>query len=412
MWMNKFKIMKSKYFNTIFLVFCIQIFSQTPVSLETAYEKALVNNLNLKSGQLKTEYQDRIKKSAVAIDPLSITGEIGQMNSAYADNAVSVHQTLRLPKFYKTQKQVLIEEWKNTMLAADVQKMYLKRDLALVYNTLNYLDEKQKLLEKTDSIYSGYHRRAELRLRAGESNILEKTTAENYRSQAEIQLQSLKQDRQLSLLQFNYLINDADSYSNEKGGFYDMEISDYGIYVGNPAVLKQFEQQKNIENAKLNAEKTKLLPSFNFGVTSATQYGFGADERFYGHGKRFQSGMIGVGLPVFNTAQKSLIEGQKINQQIAENNYQIAVKNLKNQYAITFGEYQKMKSELDYYRSNGLKNAETIMFTANLLLKEGEIDYLEYTMLVNQSLGIQNRYIDTQKLINEKLIELNALKGE
>jgi len=71
-----------------------------------------------------------------------------------------------------------------------------------------------------------------------------------------------------------------------------------------------------------------------------------------------------------------------------------------------------LKSELDYYEAKGLKNAETILFTANLLLKEGEIDYLEYTMLVNQSFEIQNRYIDAQKLFNEKLIELKALKGE
>ena len=97
---------------------------------------------------------------------------------------------------------------------------------------------------------------------------------------------------------------------------------------------------------------------------------------------------------------------------MAENNYELAVKNLKNQYATAFGEYQKLKSELDYYETKGLKNAETILFTANLLLKEGEIDYLEYTMLVNQSFEIQNRYIDAQKLFNEKLIELNALKGE
>lgn len=410
--MNKFKIMKTKYLIIISILFIFRVFSQTPVSLEMAHEKAIENNLSIKSGQLRIEYQDRIKKSASVIDPLSITGEIGQMNSAYVDNAVSVHQTLRLPKFYKSQNQVLMEEWKNAMLSLDVQKSYLKRDLALVYNSLGYLDEKQKLLEKADSIYSGYYRRAEQRLRAGETNILEKTTAENYRSQAEIQLQNLRKDREVSLYQFNYLINDVETYTNSKGGFYDMQLTDDDDYEGNPIVLKQLEQQKNIENAKLNAEKTKLLPSFNVGVTSATQYGFGADERFYDRGKRFQSGMIGVGLPVFNSAQKSVIEGQKVNQQIAENNYQLAVKNFKNQYAKTFAEYQKLKSELEYYKSKGLKNAETILFTANLLLKEGEIDYLEYTMLVNQSLEIQSRYIDAQKLFNEKIIELKALKGE
>lgn len=140
--------------------------------------------------------------------------------------------------------------------------------------------------------------------------------------------------------------------------------------------------------------------------------GNGADEKLYDGIHRFQSGVIGVGLPIFNTAQKAVIEGQKINQLIAENNYEIGVRNLKNQYAKTFGEYQKLKSEIEYYQKSGLKNAETILFTANLLLKEGETNYLEYTILVNQSLDIQNKYIDAQKLLNEKIIELNSLKSE
>ena len=387
-------------------------FSQTPISLETAYEKALNNNLNVKSGQLRIDYQDKIKNSYAVMDPLNISGEIGQMNSAYVDNGISVNQTLRLPSFYKSQKQVLLEEWKNAALTLDVQKWQLKREIALIYNNLNYYDEKQKLLKQAQDIYSEYYKKSELRLKAGESNILEKTTAENYRSQAEIQIQSLLKDRDVALYQFNYLINDGEIYTNQKEDFYNMNFIFDGNYAGNPLVLKQLEQQKNIENAKLEAEKKKLLPSFNVGLKSMTMRGNGADDKNYDGMHRFQSGVIGVGLPIFNSAQKSLIEGQKINQQIAENNYQLAVRNLKNQYAKTYGEYQKLKSEIEYYQTKGLKNAETIMFTANLLQKEGEINYLEYTMLVNQSLDIQNKYIDAQKLLNEKIIELNSLKSE
>ena len=387
-------------------------FSQTPISLETAYEKALNNNLNVKSGQLRIDYQDKIKNSYAVMDPLNISGEIGQMNSAYVDNGISVNQTLRLPAFYKSQKQVLLEEWKNAALTLDVQKWQLKREIALIYNNLNYYDEKQKLLKQAQDIYSEYYKKSELRLKAGESNILEKTTAENYRSQAEIQIQSLLKDRDVALYQFNYLINDGEIYTNQKQDFYNMNFILDKNYTGNSLVLKQLEQQKNIENAKLEAEKKKLLPSFNVGLKSMTMRGNGADDKNYDGMHRFQSGVIGVGLPIFNSAQKSLIEGQKINQQIAENNYQLAVRNLKNQYAKTYGEYQKLKSEIEYYQTKGLKNAETIMFTANLLQKEGEINYLEYTMLVNQSLDIQNKYIDAQKLLNEKIIELNSLKSE
>ena len=403
--------MKLKNIKILLFFLPLMGFSQIPISLETAYDKAMLNNLNIKSGQQRIDYQDKIKKSYAVVDPLNISAEIGQMNSSYVDNGLSVNQTLRMPKFYESQKQVLMEEWKNALLTLDVQKWQLKREIALVYNDLNYLDEKQKLLRKAYSIYSKYYQRAELRLKAGESNILEKTTAENFRSQAEIQLWNIAKDRDVSLYQFNYLINDNEMYTNDKGDFYNSELLFDENYDGNPLVLKQYEQQRNIESARLQAEKSKLLPSFNVGVNSMTMKGMGSDDKYYSGSHRFHSGMIGVGLPLFNTAQKSVIEGQKINQQIAENNYEIAVRNLKNQYAITYGEYQKLKSETDYYRTKGLKNAETIIFTAELLSKEGEIDYLEYTMLVNQSLEIQNKYIDAQKLLNEKIIELNALQG-
>ena len=388
----------------------IQLKAQTPISLETAYEKAFQNNLNLKSGQLRVDYQDKIRNSYKIVDPLNISGEIGQFVSAYTDNKISVNQTLRLPGFYNKHKQVLIEEWKNSMLTLDVQKWQLKREIGLIYNELNYQNEKEKLLLRTDSIYTNYYQRAELRLKKGESNILEKTTAENYRSQAEIQLANLKKDREVSLYQFNYLINDQTMYSNENSSFYEMnEVNQNLNYVGNPVVLKQLEQQKIIELAKLNAEKSMLLPTFNIGYNNSSMFGTGADDKFYERSARFHSGMIGVGIPLFNGAQKSLIEGQKINQLIAENNYELGSKNLKNQYAMLFGDYEKLKSETEYYKSKGLKNAETIMKTANRLYFEGEINYLEWSILINQSLDVQNKLIDTQKLLNEKIIQLNNL---
>lgn len=60
-----------------------------------------------------------------------------------------------------------------------------------------------------------------------------------------------------------------------------------------------------------------------------SMYGNGADDKFYERSTRFHSGMVGIGLPVFNSVQKSVIEAQKINQQIAENNYQLGSLKLK-----------------------------------------------------------------------------------
>ena len=396
----------------MFLIFGIG-FSQTPISLEIAIDKAFKNNLNIKSGTLRIDYQNKMQKSAVIIDPLNISAEIGQMNSFYVDNKFSVSQTIRLPKFYNAQKTVLMEEYKNSLLHLDLQKWQLKKEISLVYNELNYFNEKKKLLKKADSIFTQYFNRADLRLKKGESNLLEKATAENLRSQAEMQLKSLEKDREISIQKLSFLINDGSFYQNENTNYGILNLENLNAeYAGNPLILKQLEQEKNIQNAKLLAEKAKLSPSLNLGVNSMTMKGNGADEKYYNATHRFQSGFVGVGIPVFNSAQKSVIEAQKVNQQIAENNYQLGLVNLKNQYLQNLGQFQKLNDEISYYQKTGLQNSESILKTANNQYFNGEINYLEWTLLVTQAFEIQNKYIDRLKETNDKIIEINSLKNE
>ena len=405
--------MKNKFLKiTMFLIFGIG-FSQTPISLETAIDKAFKNNLNIKSGTLRIDYQNKMQKSAVIIDPLNISAEIGQMNSFYVDNKFSVSQTIRLPKFYNAQKTVLMEEYKNSLLHLDLQKWQLKKEISLVYNELNYFNEKKKLLKKADSIFTQYFNRADLRLKKGESNLLEKATAENLRSQAEMQLKSLEKDREISIQKLSFLINDGTFYQNENAKYGILNLENLNAeYAGNPLILKQLEQEKNIQNAKLLAEKAKLSPSLNLGVNSMTMKGNGADEKYYNATHRFQSGFVGVGIPVFNSAQKSVIEAQKVNQLIAENNYQLGLINLKNQYLQNLRQFQKLNDEISYYQKTGLQNSESILKTANNQYFNGEINYLEWTLLVTQAFEIQNKYIDRLKETNDKIIEINSLKNE
>ena len=405
--------MKNKFLKiTMFLLFGIG-FSQTPISLEIAIDKAFKNNLNIKSGTLRIDYQNKMQKSAVIIDPLNISAEIGQMNSFYVDNKFSVSQTIRLPKFYNAQKTVLMEEYKNSLLHLDLQKWQLKKEISLIYNELNYFNEKKKLLKKADSIFTQYFNRADLRLKKGESNLLEKATAENLRSQAEMQLKSLEKDREISIQKLSFLINEGTLYQNENAKYGILNLENLNTeYAGNPLVLKQLEQEKNIQNAKLLAEKAKLSPSLNLGVNSMTMKGNGADEKYYNATHRFQSGFVGVELPIFNSAQKSVIEAQKVNQQIAENNYQLGLVNLKNQYLQNLGQFQKLNNEISYYQKIGLQNSESILKTANNQYFNGEINYLEWTLLVTQAFEIQNKYIDRLKETNDKIIEINSLKSE
>lgn len=385
-----------------FLLIGIKVSAQIPVTLDEAYSKAIVNNLDVRGAELRVNFQDRLKKSAVILDPLNISSDIGQIDTKDMDYEFSVSQTFRLPSFYKRQKQVLREEWQNSLVSVNLQKWQIKKELGLIFNNLNYLDKKKYLLEKMDSIYTQYFNRAELRLKKGETNLLEKATAENLKSQINIQLFNIKKDKEIVLQQLNLLINSKEYYTNKKEDFFVEKINFSENDINNHWIIQQLEQQKNIEQARLGVEKSKLQPYFSLGYNNIA-------KRETGELMRLHNISVGFNIPIFNLGQKAIIEGQKVNQLIAENNKQIGVRELKKQFVELNGNYEKLKSQVDYYQQKGLKNSEEIIKTANYQFYRGEINFLDWSILVNQALDIQNLYIDKVKELNDKTIELNSL---
>ena len=385
-----------------FLLIGIKVSAQIPVTLDEAYSKAIVNNLDVRGAELRVNFQDRLKKSAVILDPLNISSDIGQIDTKDMDYEFSVSQTFRLPSFYKRQKQVLREEWQNSLVSVNLQKWQIKKELGLIFNNLNYLDKKKYLLEKMDSIYTQYFNRAELRLKKGETNLLEKATAENLKSQINIQLFNIKKDKEIVLQQLNLLVNGKEYYTNKKEDFFVEKINFSENDINNHWIIRQLEQQKNIEQARLGVEKSKLQPYFSLGYNNIA-------KRETGELMRLHNISVGFNIPIFNSGQKAIIEGQKVNQLIAENNKHIGVRELKKQFVELNGNYEKLKSQVDYYQQKGLKNSEEIIKTANYQFYRGEINFLDWSILVNQALDIQNLYIDKVKELNDKTIELNSL---
>lgn len=258
------------------------------------------------------------------------------------------------------------------------------------------------MLKRIDSIYSQYSDRTNLRLKRGESNILEKNTAENLKYQANIQLNAIRKDREITLQQLDFLINDGNHYINEKGILTIENQSMESLNFENHWLVQQMEKQRKIENARFLVEKSKLLPSFSVGYSNLSMREIYKSDRLY-------TALFGLNVPIFNSGQKSLIEGQKINQKIADNNKQLALRNLTKQWQDLLKNYEKVSFEVAYYQDKGIKNSEEIIKTATRQFYEGEINFLEWSIVVNQALDIQNQYINKVKELNDRIIEMNSL---
>ena len=398
----------------LLLIGCCQfVNAQTGINLKTAIDTALKNNLQLKTEKQRSEYQQKLIKTATNIPLTNILGEYGQINSIYTDNRFGVSQSFNFPTVYVKQKNLLTEEWKTSVLGVSMKEAELKKAVTQLFYVLLYLREKEKLLLKSDTIYAEFLKKTVLRFAKGESNILEKTTAEMQRGNIELQLKQLQQEKESIGIQFQVLLNTQASYIPEELNFKmtNYTAADSNLISDHP-LLKIMQQQKQISIANTQLEKSKLLPDINIGYYNMTMRGIGSDNVLYNGSNRFQSAQVGVGIPLFFGAQKARISASKMYQYIAESNYLQEKQVIEKQYQSVYSQYQNYVKTITYYEQTALKNATLINETASKQFVDGDINYLEWVMLTNQAINIKSNYIDAIKALNESIIQLNYLTSK
>ncbi len=389
------------------LLLCFVTQAQVPITLQQAIDTALANNLTVKNERLKREYHQQLIKSGANIPATNLVGEYGQMNSIYTDAKLGISQTINFPTVYSRQKEVLNEEWKSSVLHVGIQEAQLKKHVTQVFFTLLYLRQKKNLLLKNDSIFSEFMNKAALRFKAGESNVLEKTTAENQRGQIALQLKQLEQDVAVVQLQFQLLLNTTTPFVPTEANTALPRLFAYevGLLPMHPEV-RYWQQQKELAEATTKLERSKLLPELTLGYFLMGMKGNGADDKWYSGALRFHSGQIGLGIPLFNGGQKARIRASAINEKIAATQYEVQLQNLESGYRSALEQYKRQEEMVAYYERTALKHAETIVETANKQFSNGEINYLEYVLLLNQATEIQINYVETIKNRNLALAEL------
>ena len=383
--------------------------AQTPITLRAANDTALKNNLSVKNEKMRVEYQQKLIKTSKILPPSNVSGDFGQINSFYVDTKLGIAQTMSFPKVYASQKSLLTEEWKGSILNTGVKEALLKKQVAQVYYSLLYLQEKKKLLLKIDSLFAEFLRKATLRFNKGESNVLEKATAENQRGQLGLQLSQLQQDMELLQIQFQLLLNTNIVFvPDEKEFKIDLiTYADTALLKAHPA-MQYLKQQQQIALAATQVEKSKLLPDLTFGYNVTSIKGTGANNKIYNSTPQFQSVQIGLGIPIFISGQKAKINAAKAYETVVNNEYEINLKNFETAYKTALVQYQKYAEAIVYFETTALKNADLITSTANKQFLGGDINYLEWALLINQAVTIQSDYIEAVKNRNANAVEINS----
>ncbi len=82
---------------------------------------------------------------------------------------------------------------------------------------------------------------------------------------------------------------------------------------------------------------------------------------------------------------------------------------MKSQLETALLNYSQQMSEYEYYQTSALPNAETILSTASVAFRSGEIGYVEYVQGLESAEEIRLGYLECINRINQTVTEVNYI---
>jgi len=385
------------------------------ISVDDAITTALKNNLELQSQQLNVQSSTILKKSVFELPKTNVNFQFGQYNSINQDKAFQVSQSIPFPTYYSAKSSLYKAELQGSQLQQQATVNEIKAQVQYWFYQLQYLQTTKKQLQSLDSLYNDFVSAAALRYKTGETNLLEKTTAETKRGQLSQLLKQNETDFATAYNSLKTLMNTSEDFTitvNENWQPLVLSSSFDTTLIANNPSLKVLYQQSVIAEQNKKLETASTLPDFNVGYFNQSLIGVqninGADVNFDGS-KRFQGFNVGISIPITffsNTSKiKSLDYKQQALQKEADNGKLI----LQNQLQNAFQQYNQNLSQYNYYKSTALPNAEIIISTAKVGFKSGDIGYIEYLQALQTATDVQLNYLQSINLINQSIVNINFL---
>jgi heavy metal efflux system protein len=372
------------------------------ISLEEAITISLRTNAGYRSSGLAVEESKTLVKTGYNIDrPVAYFNrdEANLPPVGDALNVWGVQQRLSFPTVYGSQRKVLQGASSMQERQRDLDSLKLVQEVSKSYNTIVYWQHLQRNYAMMDSIYSEFARAADRRYTLGETNYLEKLTADTKRQEARLlmnqaqssvtgayaQLYRWMQTEELVLVQDETLLR------------FELLPEQLAAHPG----MAYFEQWKQFAAFNNQLEKNRLLPDIHLAYFQARNP---TEEN-----KLYPGINIGLGIPLWFGAQRASIQASKIQvdrvNQLATD-YRTA---LNARYVSLSSELDRYRQALDFYYKSGRALADETITTARKSFVGGEINFLQYVQALDQAMQIRLNYLSNLYQYNNTVIDLNYL---
>lgn len=390
--------------------------STTPkqLAVEDAIGIALKNNLELQSGQLNVQSYDKLKKSFFELPKTELGYQYGQYNSIQKDNGFLLQQSIPFPTYYSSKSGLYKAQSKGSELQKQATENEIKAQVQLYFYQLLYLQYNKKQLQHLDSLYADFVNAAGLRYKTGETNLLEKTTAETKRGEISLLVKQNETDLLVAYTSLKAWMNASEDFTiNDKGDFQPLTMSNIDTsLIANNSSLKLLYQNAVIAERTKKLETAQTLPDFKVGYFNQSIIGFqnvNGSDTYFDASKRFTGVNVGISIPLTFFSNTAKIKSLELQHQSLQKTADNAKLQLQSQLQNTFQQYNQNLSRFNYYKTQALPNAALIISTAKLAFNNGGIGYIEYLQALQTATDVELSYLQTINELNQSIININFL---
>jgi heavy metal efflux system protein len=375
-------------------------FSQNNTAeLDSLIAKGIANNKNIKALQLQVDKAETSIKSAYSFDKTMVYYSYDQNNLAINNEPLKVfgiQQTFAFPTVYGAHKKVLTAEFEKEKSSLALQKNQLANEISVKYNQIVYIQHKQKLYQYLDSLYQNFSKASDRRFELGESNYLEKITAQAKFRQINTQLIQLEKEKTGLYEMLQVLVQSKEKINISTS---ELELKNIISTTNNKELYNSYYQNiTDIYKNQISFQKQQALPDIHLQYFQGKNTGLSSS--LYG----FQ---VGISIPLFYNNSKNKVaklelqswETQKENEMLKIEAYL----KQKNQ------ELDQYKESINYFNQYGKKLSDEILKVANMSYKHGEIDFFQFILSLDNATSIQIDYLDALLQYNLTQLQLQYI---
>lgn len=374
---------------------------ESGLSLDGLMEIALENNAGLKAGSLKVNQSDAMISSAFSFDKTRIYYEYDQNNLAINNeplNVFGVQQDFLFPTVYFSKKKVNKAGYNLESSAYEIQKKILKKEVTSRFYDYQYAKEKEFIYKQIDSLFRNFANIAERRFELGETNYLEKITSQSRQKQIQIKLEEAEQDVVLAYGNLIKMVQVEDSIKIGMATQKKVKLSLIGLE--NSLELKYYSNRVNLFDNQRKYEKQLLLPDLSLSYFQGSNSDL--NQNLYGY-------YLGLKIPLLFFGQSSKIKASSIAREIAVEESKEYEVQLNIEYMALNAQLIKQEKALKYYEDEGTDLSDEILKTATLSFKNGEINYFQYILSLENAYEIKLDYLNSLNEYNQTVIAINYL---